>query len=422
MPPLWSFGYQQSHRTLAGPEQRSAGSRGTLREKNLPCDALIYLGTDFTPSGWNTHNGEFTWKTENFPEPEEDDRRAARAALQGRAARRHRGRRLHGTREGPCTAPRREPSGRTPEGAWPPDRQRQLLLAASQAVCRSRRRRLVARSGRRPRRDRRGSIASACTGKAASCAGRSERAVRAAPQRLSPAWRAMARSSGRATSYSTWETLKTHVPVAINTGLTGIPYWGTDIGGFVPTRGFHRRAVRALVPVRRVLSAVPRARTRLAAAPAVGLEPRRDRPGEIDSTYCGAPAIRRRKRAAQRAGRADLPEVSRAAVSPDAVPLLGGPRGAATGLPIIRALWLHYPDDPLGRRPRRSVPVGPRHPRRARRRERRDVARALPAARRVVRLLDRSTRRGRPRDRSRRSISRRCRCTSVPARSCRWAR
>ena len=35
--------------------------------------------------------------------------------------------------------------------------------------------------------------------------------------------------------YSTWETLKTHVPVAINTGLSGIPFWGTDIGGFVPT-------------------------------------------------------------------------------------------------------------------------------------------------------------------------------------------
>jgi hypothetical protein len=26
------------------------------------------------------------------------------------------------------------------------------------------------------------------------------------------------------------------VPIAINTGLTSIPLWGTDIGGFVPTR------------------------------------------------------------------------------------------------------------------------------------------------------------------------------------------
>jgi alpha-glucosidase/alpha-D-xyloside xylohydrolase len=34
---------------------------------------------------------------------------------------------------------------------------------------------------------------------------------------------------------SRWDTLRTHVPVAVNTGLSGIPYWGTDIGGFVPT-------------------------------------------------------------------------------------------------------------------------------------------------------------------------------------------
>jgi alpha-glucosidase/alpha-D-xyloside xylohydrolase len=34
---------------------------------------------------------------------------------------------------------------------------------------------------------------------------------------------------------SRWDTLKTHVPVAINTALSGLPYWGTDIGGFNPT-------------------------------------------------------------------------------------------------------------------------------------------------------------------------------------------
>jgi alpha-glucosidase/alpha-D-xyloside xylohydrolase len=38
--------------------------------------------------------------------------------------------------------------------------------------------------------------------------------------------------------YSTWETLKTHVPIGVNTALTGIPYWGTDIGGFVPTKEY----------------------------------------------------------------------------------------------------------------------------------------------------------------------------------------
>ncbi|HEX6465085.1 MAG TPA: TIM-barrel domain-containing protein, partial [Vicinamibacterales bacterium] len=53
MPPLWSFGYQQSHRTLSGPDEIMWVAK-TMREKKLPCDALIYLGTDFCPSGWNT--------------------------------------------------------------------------------------------------------------------------------------------------------------------------------------------------------------------------------------------------------------------------------------------------------------------------------------------------------------------------------
>src|SRR5215831_15732408 len=60
MPPLWSFGYQQSHRTLASREEVLSETR-TFREKKLPCDAMIYLGTGFCPSGWNTENGSFTW-------------------------------------------------------------------------------------------------------------------------------------------------------------------------------------------------------------------------------------------------------------------------------------------------------------------------------------------------------------------------
>jgi alpha-glucosidase (family GH31 glycosyl hydrolase) len=57
-PPLWSFGYQQSHRTLANREE-ILDEAATFRRKKLPCDALIYLGTGFCPSGWNTANGSF---------------------------------------------------------------------------------------------------------------------------------------------------------------------------------------------------------------------------------------------------------------------------------------------------------------------------------------------------------------------------
>jgi alpha-glucosidase/alpha-D-xyloside xylohydrolase len=70
MPPLWSLGYQQSHRTLASREE-VLQEASTFREKKLPCDAFIYLGTGFCPSGWNTENGSFVWNSRVFPDPKE---------------------------------------------------------------------------------------------------------------------------------------------------------------------------------------------------------------------------------------------------------------------------------------------------------------------------------------------------------------
>src|SRR5439155_24360029 len=67
MPPLWALGYQQSHRTLASPEEILEEAK-TFREKKLPCETLIYLGTGFCPSGWNTDNGEFTFNPKVFPD------------------------------------------------------------------------------------------------------------------------------------------------------------------------------------------------------------------------------------------------------------------------------------------------------------------------------------------------------------------
>jgi hypothetical protein len=43
----------------------------TFRDKKLPCDTLIYLGTGFCPSGWNTENGSFVWNSRVFPNPKE---------------------------------------------------------------------------------------------------------------------------------------------------------------------------------------------------------------------------------------------------------------------------------------------------------------------------------------------------------------
>ena len=60
LPPLWTLGYQQSHRTLASRDE-VVGIAKTFREKKLPCDALIYLGTGFTNSGWNVTNGTLSF-------------------------------------------------------------------------------------------------------------------------------------------------------------------------------------------------------------------------------------------------------------------------------------------------------------------------------------------------------------------------
>ena len=52
-----------------------------------------------------------------------------------------------------------------------------------------------------------------------------------------PACSATLPSSGQATSIRPGRHSQSRTD-AVNTGLTGIPYWGTDIGGFVPTREY----------------------------------------------------------------------------------------------------------------------------------------------------------------------------------------
>jgi alpha-glucosidase/alpha-D-xyloside xylohydrolase len=65
MPPLWALGYMQSHRTLETDAQM-LGIADTFRRKQIPIDALIYLGTGFTPRGWNTKQPSFDFNPEVF--------------------------------------------------------------------------------------------------------------------------------------------------------------------------------------------------------------------------------------------------------------------------------------------------------------------------------------------------------------------
>jgi alpha-glucosidase (family GH31 glycosyl hydrolase) len=232
LPPLWSFGYMQSHRTLAGPDEINWVAR-TFREKKLPCDALIYLGTEFTPSGWNTRNGEFGWKTENFPNPK---RFIDEAHAQHYKVVLHiviEGRRMSGAVADPCTPDKAVPSGRTPDDRWPDDRAVPCYWPYHKPLFD------LGVDGWWPDQ-----------GDGLDAASRLAR-IRMyweGPQTYRPDERPFALHRNGYVGmqrygaflwsgdvYTTWETLKTHVPVAINTGLSGIPFWGTDIGGFVPT-------------------------------------------------------------------------------------------------------------------------------------------------------------------------------------------
>ena len=65
MPPKWALGYMQSHRTLSTEADILAEAR-TFREKQLPCDAFIFLGTGFCPAGWNFGHNSFQFNTNVF--------------------------------------------------------------------------------------------------------------------------------------------------------------------------------------------------------------------------------------------------------------------------------------------------------------------------------------------------------------------
>jgi len=72
MPPKYAFGYQQSYRTLFHNGINYVELTAQyMRDHDLPCDTLIYLGTGYCDHGWNTYNGEFGWDNVAFPTPKE---------------------------------------------------------------------------------------------------------------------------------------------------------------------------------------------------------------------------------------------------------------------------------------------------------------------------------------------------------------
>ncbi|MDB5246603.1 MAG: glycoside hydrolase family 31 [Segetibacter sp.] len=71
MPPKWALGYMQSHRTLTN-ENQMLGIVDTFREKKIPVDAVIYLGTGFVKKGWNKMQPSFEFNPEVFQNDPKD--------------------------------------------------------------------------------------------------------------------------------------------------------------------------------------------------------------------------------------------------------------------------------------------------------------------------------------------------------------
>jgi|SRR5579875_94644 len=330
LPPLWSLGYQQSHRTLASREE-ILGVAKTFRQKKLPCDALIYLGTGFCPSGWNTANGSFAWNLRVFDNPpeilnkfhQENFHAAMHVVILTR--------KLRGRARDGCVLSRfdeqnagcywdahRKDFAMGIDGWWPDEGD---SLDSKSRLTRNR----MYWEG--PQIDRPNVRPYAL-----------HRNGYAGMQRYASfLW------SGDV--YSQWETLKAHIPNAINTALSGIPYWGTDIGGFVPTKEFtaelylrwfqfgafctlfrcHGRAWKLRLPW--------------------GWNTGETGPTEI-ANYPGAVLP-------------DASQLHNKQVEPICrkylelryrlLPYLYSAvrECATTGMPVLRALWLHYPDDPI---------------------------------------------------------------------------
>ncbi len=337
MPARWTLGYMQSHRTLAGPQEVMQVAR-TMREKKLPCDALIYLGTGFCPAGWNTQNGEFTWNRATFPDPkgtiDELHSMHYRVVLHTVIEGHH----LAGTVQDKCEEAKREPSGRTPDGRWPVDRSVPCYWPYHKPLFD------LGVDGWWPDQgdgyDAPSRLARIRMYWEGSLLYRPNERPFALHRNGYAGMQRYAAFLWSGDVQSRWETLRTHVPVGVNAGLSGIPYWGTDIGGFIPTAEYtgelHVRWFQfgAFCPLFRAHGRNWHLRLPWGWDGSDGgpMETEGFKPDPAELKNPEVEAILRKY--------LDL----RYRMLPYSYTAMRD--CCKTGLPIMRALWLHYPDDP----------------------------------------------------------------------------
>ena len=324
LPPLWALGYQQSHRVLLSQERMLAIAR-RLRDDKLPCDVLIYLGTGFAPLGWNMGHGSFNFNPSIFPHPQADIEKLKSWNFRVVLHTMNPPPRLFG-HAGDPPSPDRDPNEAAVywaqhqpveklgvDGWWPDgrvdSRRVQLYWDGPRADYPDRRPYTLFQDG-------------------------------------FPGMQRYGNFIWTGDVHSDWDTLRMHIPVALNAGLSGLPYWGSDIGGFWMTKELTGELfVRwfqfgAFCPLFR--SHGRPSQTRLPWGWNLG----EIGPPELES----APTF---------AAEPDVSELHNPNVEPICreylelrYRLLPYTYSAAretheTGVPMMRALWLYYSDDPL---------------------------------------------------------------------------
>jgi alpha-glucosidase (family GH31 glycosyl hydrolase) len=218
MPPKWTLGYIQSHRTLSGPDEPLEIAR-TFREKSLPCDALIYLGTGYCTNGWNTGHGSLEFNPNAFNHPAQQiealhDLHFKIVLHINHAPRNMFGLSMNENSDSPLHiknywARHREGFALGVDGWWPDDGDElpiEARLARHRCYYEGP---LLERTNSRPWSLHRNGYAG------------------------------VARYGGwiwSGDTVSRWATLAAHVPVGLNYSMSISPFWGTDTGGFVATK------------------------------------------------------------------------------------------------------------------------------------------------------------------------------------------
>ncbi len=327
MPPKWALGYMQSHRTLNN-EQQMIGIVDTFRQKQIPVDAVIYLGTGFVPRGWNKKQPSFEFNPEVFKRDPKDfmtdmHNRNVKVVLHMVPFDRDKLPGLHGN----IPAKTGEvidashlqtywnyhiPLVKTGVDAFWPDegdwfdlferiKRHQLYYQGSLSVKPTVRPWSLQRNG----------------------------------------YPGIAQWGGWVWSgdtESSWKTLETQIAVGLNYGISIGPYWGTDIGGFFPnaeltgelyTRWFQFGAFNGLFRSHGVTW-----HTRL--------------PWGWGVNTLGPPEGRNHPLESELNNKAIEPIVKkydelRYQLLPYTYTLAWQAR--QTGMPLMRALWMHYPDD-----------------------------------------------------------------------------